>query len=224
MFIGHYSAAFAARAFKPALPLWLLFMAVQLVDFFWAGLVIAGVEKFRIEPGFLEASPLDLYYMPFTHSLLSAVIWAVAAALLYGAMRKGAGHWTAALILGGAVLSHWFADLLVHAPDLPLIVGEPKYGFALWRSLLWSQVAEMGLLVGGFWLYLRNTTPKGMMGKVSPWVFLLVLALLQAISHMGEAQAGAPIQPFAVSALLAYGLIALGAWLVDRTRQDAARR
>jgi hypothetical protein len=218
MFIGHYSAAFAARAFKPALPLGLLFVAVQLVDFFWAGLVIAGVEKFRIVPGFLEASPLDLYYMPFTHSLLGAVIWAAAAALLYGAMRKGAGHWTAALILGGAVLSHWFADLLVHAPDLPLIVGEPKYGFALWRSLLWSQVAEMGLLAGGFWLYLRNTTPKDMAGKVSPWVFLLVLALVQAISHMSEGEAGAPTTPFAVTALISYSVIALGAWLVDRTR------
>jgi hypothetical protein len=219
MFIGHYSAAFAARAFKPALPLGLLFVAVQLVDFFWAGLVIAGVEKFRIVPGFLEASPLDLYYMPFTHSLLGAVIWAVAAALLYGAMRKGASHWAAALILGGAVLSHWFTDLLVHAPDLPLVVGEPKYGFALWRSLLWSQVAEMGLLAGGFWLYLRNTTPKGMVGKVSPWVFLLALGLVQAISQMGEAVAGAPTTPFAVTALISYSVIALGAWAVDRTRR-----
>ncbi len=224
MFIGHYSAAFAARAFKPAVPLWLLFVAVQLVDFIWAGLVIAGVEKFRIVPGFLEASPLDLYYMPYTHSLVGVVIWAVAAALLYGAMRKGEKKWVAALILGGAVLSHWFADLLVHAPDLPLIVGEPKFGFVLWRSLLWSQVAEMGLLLGGFWLYLRNTTPKGFLGRLSPWLFLGFLMAVQAYSHMGEVQAGAPSQPFAITALLAYSLIALAAWLVDRTRQDAVRR
>ncbi len=219
MFIGHYSAAFAARAFKPAVPLWLLFVAVQLVDFIWAGLVLAGVEKVRIIPGFLEASPLDLYYMPYTHSLVGAAIWAVAAALLYGVYRKGGHKWAAGLILGGAVLSHWFADLLVHAPDLPLVVGDPKYGFGLWRSLLWSQIAEMGLLVGGFWLYLRHTSPKGFMGRVSPWLFLVFLMAVQAYSHMGEVEAGASAQPFAISALIAYTVIALGAWLVDLSRQ-----
>lgn len=34
-----------------------------------------------------------------------------------------------------------------------------------------------------------------------------------------EAGAGASAQPFAISALLAYSLIALGAWLVDLSRQ-----
>lgn len=218
MFIGHYSAAFAARAFKPAIPLWLLFVAVQLVDFIWAGLVIAGVEKVRIVPGFLEASPLDLYYMPYTHSLVGALIWAIAAAVLYGIMRKGGGKWAVALILGGAVLSHWFADLLVHAPDLPLVPGDPKFGFALWRSLLWSQIAEMGLLLAGFWLYMQNTMPKGLAGRVSPWVFLAFLMAVQAYSHMGEGKAGASAQSFAVSALVAYSVLAFGAWAVDQTR------
>jgi hypothetical protein len=218
MFIGHYSAAFAARAFKPAVPLWLLFVAVQLVDFIWAGLVLAGVEKVRIIPGFMEASPLDLYYMPYTHSLVGASIWALAAALLYGAIRKGAGKKMAALILGAAVLSHWFTDLLVHAPDLPLLVGEPKFGFALWRSLLWSQVAEIGLLFGGFWLYMRNTRPKGMAGRIAPWVFLLAMIAVQAISHGGKVEANAPVAPFAVSALIAYSVLAVGAWMVDRLR------
>ncbi len=218
MFIGHYSAAFAARAFKPAVPLWLLFVAVQLVDFIWAGLVIAGVEKVRIVPGFMEASPLDLYYMPFTHSLVGAFIWAVAAALLYGAARKGAGHWAASIIVGAAVLSHWFADLLVHAPDLPLVSGDPKFGFGLWRSLLWSQVAEMGLLLGGFWLYMRHTAPKGAVGRIAPWVFLLFLGLVQAYSHMGTAEENGPTTPFAITALVAYSVLVCGAWLMDRTR------
>ncbi len=218
MFIGHYSAAFAARAFKPAVPLWLLFVAVQVVDFIWAALVIAGVEKVRIVPGFMEASPLDLYYMPFTHSLVGAFIWALAAVVLYGAMRKGAGHWVAGLILGTAVLSHWFADLLVHAPDLPLVSGDPKYGFGLWRSLFWSQVLEIGLLFAGFWLYLRNTKPKGAAGRIAPWIFLLTLVAVQAISHSGEVEADASATLFAITALIAYSVIALGAWMMDRTR------
>ena len=219
MFVGHYATAFGARAFKPAVPLWLLFVAVQLVDFAWATLVLLGVEKVRIVPGFLEASPLDLYYMPFTHSLLSSAIWAVAAGLLYGAMRKGAGHWAAGLILGAAVLSHWFADLLVHAPDLPLIAGDPKFGFGLWRSLLWSQVAEIGLLLVGFWLYMRNTRAKGFVGKLAPFAFLFFLIAVQAYSHLSAPPADASAASFAITALIAYVLIAFGAFLTDRTRQ-----
>jgi hypothetical protein len=32
MFIGHYGPSFALKAIRPAIPLWLLFIAVQLVD------------------------------------------------------------------------------------------------------------------------------------------------------------------------------------------------
>jgi ankyrin repeat protein len=32
MFVGHYGPSFAIKALRPAIPLWLLFIAVQLVD------------------------------------------------------------------------------------------------------------------------------------------------------------------------------------------------
>ena len=79
MFIGHYGPSFACKAAKPAIPLWVLFLAVQFVDIVWSILVLLGIEKVRIVPGFTATNPLDLYYMPYTHSLLAAAIWALAA-------------------------------------------------------------------------------------------------------------------------------------------------
>ena len=134
MFIGHYSTAFAARAVKPAIPLWHLFVAVQLVDFAWAVLVMIGVEKVRIIPHFMEASNLDLYYMPYTHSLPGSLAWAIGAGLIYALISGGAQKWRAGLIFGAAVFSHWLLDLIVHTQDLALYFGGPKVGFGLWNS------------------------------------------------------------------------------------------
>ncbi|MGH7497549.1 MAG: hypothetical protein ACREL3_01725 [Gemmatimonadales bacterium] len=36
MFIGHYGVSFAAKRIDPSIPLWVLFVAVQLLDVFWA--------------------------------------------------------------------------------------------------------------------------------------------------------------------------------------------
>ncbi len=79
MFVGHYGASYAIRAARPAIPLWLLFIAVQLIDVVWSVLVLLGVEKVRIVPGITASNPLDLYYMPYTHSLVAALVWAMAA-------------------------------------------------------------------------------------------------------------------------------------------------
>jgi hypothetical protein len=36
MFVGHYSVAFAAKSEKNKIPLWVLFIAVQFLDYIWA--------------------------------------------------------------------------------------------------------------------------------------------------------------------------------------------
>jgi len=60
-----------------------LFVAAQAVDIGWAVLVLLGVEHVRIIPGITAANPLDLYYMPFTHSLAATPVWATAAYAVY---------------------------------------------------------------------------------------------------------------------------------------------
>lgn len=51
MFVGHYSVAFAVKSDRNKIPLWVLFVAVQLLDFLWAPLVLLGIENVRIVPG-----------------------------------------------------------------------------------------------------------------------------------------------------------------------------
>ena len=61
MFLGHYSVAFAARTERNKIPLWVLFVAVQLLDLLWAPFVFLGFERVRIVLGITATSPLDLY-------------------------------------------------------------------------------------------------------------------------------------------------------------------
>src|SRR6266542_4421631 len=113
MFVGHYGVSFTAKKAEPAIPLWVLFIAVQLLDVLWAPFVLLGIEKVRIVPGITASNPLDLYYMPYTHSLVAAIGWSVVGAAAY---RVAAPSVTkrAAAVIGVAVFSHWVLDLLVH--------------------------------------------------------------------------------------------------------------
>jgi hypothetical protein len=83
MFVGHYGPSFAIRSIQPATRLWVLFIAVQLLDVSWSVLVFAGIEKVRIVPGITASNPFDLYYMPFTHSLVAALAWSLVTVILY---------------------------------------------------------------------------------------------------------------------------------------------
>src|SRR5437879_12129922 len=83
MFVGHYGVAFAVKTERNKIPLWGLFVVVQLLDFLWAPFVLLGIEKVRMVPGMTATNPLDLYYMPYTHSHIGALVWSGVAALVY---------------------------------------------------------------------------------------------------------------------------------------------
>ena len=80
MFLGHFAVGLAAKPLAPRVPLPVLLAAPQVMDLAWPIFVGIGVERARIEPGHLEASPLVLEHMPYSHSLATGVGWAVAAA------------------------------------------------------------------------------------------------------------------------------------------------
>ena len=212
MFVGHYSAAFVAKALDSRIPLWVLFLAVQLVDVGWALLVLAGVEKLRVIPGFMAASPLDLYYMPYTHSLLAAFVWAGAGLLLYRSLRRS--DWRAATWVGAAVLSHWFLDLPVHAADLPLWDDAHKVGFGLWDHALASYLLEAGILAAAIWLFVRRAEPAPRLRR-GVLVFGAVLAAVQAFNTFGPAPHSAGrVVGMALAAYLTFAGVA--AWLERR--------
>jgi membrane-bound metal-dependent hydrolase YbcI (DUF457 family) len=210
MFVGHYSASFALKAAKPAIPLWVLFLAVQAVDIGWGTLVLLGVEHANYVPGFTKAFPLDLSYMPFTHSLVSGLIWAAACAAIYFVWRGRDGI-GAAMIVGLAVLSHWFLDLPVHVADLPLYDNSMKQGFGLWNYPVPELALEVGLLLGAVWLYARRV-PQHARGA---WIFGIVMALIQTAQTLGPWMLKSA-HLVAISALVSYVGFAFVAYRIER--------
>ena len=217
MFVGHYGPGFAARAFMPSIPLWVLFLAVQLVDIVWAILVMLGIEKVRIVPGFTGTNPLDLYYMPYTHSLPAALLWALAAAIVYRYIRK-TGGWKAAAILGMAVFSHWVLDYLVHVPDLPLYANQYKMGLGLWNFPVLTLLMEAALLFGGMLMYLKTTQGSGFAGRYGLIIFAIVMLAIQ--SSMLFTPPPPSDKVIAAMALFSYiAFAAVIAWL-EKKRHD----
>jgi hypothetical protein len=218
MFVGHYGPSFVAKALKASIPLWVLFLAVQLVDVFWALLVLAGIEKVRIAPGITATNPLDLYFMPYTHSLAATAGWVVAGALVYRALR-GPGGWSAAWIVGGAVGSHWFLDLLVHRPDLPLYDDTHKVGLGLWNYPAAALALEAGLLFGAMALYYRVTRATGRGGRIGMVLFGIVMVAAQALVFFGPPPTSD--KAIAVTALVSYAVFAGVAVWLERKRVAA---
>lgn len=155
MFVGHYGISFAAKSLDRRIPLWALFIAVQLLDVLWAPLVLLGIEKVRIAPGITASNPLDLYYMPYTHSLVAAILWSVVALGSYRLWQRADRGGRAALLVALAVFSHWVLDFVVHQPDLPLYDNAAKVGLGLWNRPVLAFLLEAGLLFGSMVVYVR---------------------------------------------------------------------
>lgn len=216
MFVGHYGVSFAARKLEPSIPLWVLFLAVQFLDVLWAPLVLAGVEKVRIVPGFTATNPLDLYYMPYTHGLIAAVLWSCIGGIAYQLVARPSRR-RASVIVGLAVFSHWVLDFIVHRPDLPLYDNTAKVGLGLWNAPVLAFLLEVAILFGGMWFCLRGRLARSM----GTLVFGVVMFAFEAYIFFGPPPvSGGAI---AATALFAYAVFAAVIWwLQDRRRPEAA--
>lgn len=210
MFVGHYAAALAGKAIEPKAPLWALAAGCQLVDIGWGAFVIAGIERAHVDRS-LGGFPAVLEYMPYTHSLPAAVLWALGAMLLAKlALRL---PWSASAMIGAVVFSHWPLDLLVHRPDLELWFGGQKVGFALWDQPVLEQAVEMGLFAttGAWWAASRAKLGRAI------WPALLLLTLYTVLQI--AALPGPPADTnlaMGGGALFAYAVATVIAFFVDR--------
>jgi hypothetical protein len=217
MFIGHYGVSFAGKAAHKVLPLWLLFVAVQFLDVVWSVLVMLGIEKMRVTPGISASNSLDLYYMPFTHSLPGAlalsILFGAATAAFFADQRM-----RAFLVAGGAVFSHWLLDLVVHVPDLPLVGDAMKVGFGLWNYPMTSLALELAVLWSGVAAYARQVPAGRGLGDVALYLFAAILSAVELWAAFGPGPASGNEE--AHTALAAYVALAGLAGLVDRLRQS----
>jgi hypothetical protein len=220
MFVGHYSTGFVGKAVEPRVPLWVLLVAAQLVDIVWAGLVLGGIERFRIDLS-LPSNPLDLYDMPYTHSLAGALAWSVLAGALVRVVPRLGGTRRAAVVVGLVVLSHWVLDLIVHRPDLSLWGGGPKVGLGLWNLPLVSYVVEIALVTGAATFYVVHRRLARHAGRAVLGL-LAALVLLQTFASFGPTPAS--VRGLVCSVLAVFIAVPYAAARVERRIARVAAR
>jgi len=212
MLIGHYSASLVAKRLRPEIPLWVLCIAAQLIDIVWGALVLLNFEHVRIVPS-LPSVPLELYYMPYSHSLTGAIGWTI---LILVVCRFAHGWWkNAAVVIAAVVLSHWFLDLIVHRPDLPLYANLYKVGFALWDHPALGVAVESALLLAGLALLCRAAFFSRVQ-RLSLVVGFIALVVLNAAVSFGLMPAPTSVTFVVVGQLLLYALVAAGTWWLER--------
>jgi hypothetical protein len=225
VFIGHYGMALALKRAEPKLSLGTLFIAVQLVDIAWGAAILLGLERVQIHPGWTAATPLQFVYYPITHSLLAAGLWAAAASIAWYTWptKDTSGHGRAAMIVALAVASHWFLDLVVHVPDLPLAGNDSaKFGFGLWNSIPLTFTVELALLGLGLALYLRGGSRNHPVRRGWAVGFAAVLAAAYIATTLGPPPPS--VRAIGISAIaMLLTLAAVGAW-IDRGRSTRATR
>jgi hypothetical protein len=213
MFVGHLGVGLALSSRSRRFRLGPLLGAAMLLDVLLGVFVLAGMEQVIVPTGYAKEHTLEFVF-PYSHGLLSSLLWASLTAALAGAgwLLVGRGP-AAAWIAGAAVFSHFLCDAVEHVRGLPLL-GEdfPHVGLGLWRAMPWALALEVLLLAAGVLLFLRSRQGLSRARRAVLLVVLGLLALMQVVGQLG----GAPPPPasvLAVSWIVQTGvLVGLGLW------------
>jgi hypothetical protein len=213
MFLGHFGVAFATKKAAPKASLGMLVFAAQFADLLWPILLLAGVERVRIVPGLLAASPFDFTSYPVSHSLVAQLGWGALIVLIHFAVKRDG---RTALLVGGLVPTHWVLDFIAHRPDMPIYPGGPRYGLGMWNSIPLTISVEYVLFAAGIAVYLNATRPQDSTGKAALWSFVGLLGVLYPASLFGPPPPN--VQVLAWSAMAIWLTVPWAAW-ADRHRQ-----
>ena len=202
MFIGHFGAGFAGKKFSKSASLGTYFLAAQWIDLIWPILLLLGIERVEIQPSASAVTPLNFSYYPFTHSLIGVLVWGILFGLVHYFIKK---NLKASIILGLLVISHWFLDLIVHIPDLPIFPGEGiKVGLGLWNNFMGTVILEILIFGIGAYLYLSATKSKNKIGTYSFIGLVVFLILIYVVNLLGP-------PPDSIEAI---GIVGNAQWLI----------
>lgn len=213
MFIGHFGVGLAAKKAAPELNLGLHFMACQLLDLIWPALVLFNIEQVSVDPAATVVTPLNFSHYPYSHSLVASLIYSACAGLISWWILKSKKVSVVAFFV---VFSHWILDLVTHRPDLPVFLGEDKFGLGLWNSLWGTFFIETGIFILGIILFLKTAQLKNRKAKIIFWSLIGFLSLIYLGNIFGPKP---PIDtPSAAIAgpALAMWIIVIWAYYADR--------
>jgi hypothetical protein len=151
--INHAATALLIKRRFPEEPIVPLLISVQLMELLWVVLNLFGIERTTTEASVHSVSDIHLAYMPYSHSIVMGLGFAIVAWFIFGVIlhRSRLGL---AVALG--IVSHLVLDLVTHARDIAIAPGfdHIKLGLGLYSAFpLLAFFLELGYGVFCWWVY-----------------------------------------------------------------------
>jgi len=213
MLAGHIGVALAVGSTERRVNVGVFIAAALLLDLVLWLFVLLGIESVSIPPDFETTRQVEFVF-PYSHGLLAAAVWSVAAGAIgswaYSRLQQ---RWRIGSLIAAAAFSHWLLDALVHKPELPLAGGGSlQLGLGLWDAMPIAVGVEAAIVVLGVYLFVAGSSLSR--GR-SVALAVLSLALL-ALTVFGMTIAPPAPSAFAMalsSLLTLVAVTALAVWL-----------
>jgi len=131
--VDHAATALLIKRRFPSVSLTPMLLSVQAMELAWVGLNYLGIERTTTEVAVHSVADVHLAYMPYSHSVGTAVAVAVLAWLI---IEKGFGRAALGRAVSLGIVSHLVLDLATHGHDIVLWPGSstPRLGLGLYEA------------------------------------------------------------------------------------------
>ena len=131
--IDHAATALLVKRRYPSVPIAPILISVQAMELAWVGLNYLNIERTTTAETVRSVADITLAYMPYSHSVGTAVGAALLAWLI---IEKGFGRALLGRAVGLGIVSHLILDLATHGHDIVLWPGlaTPKLGLGLYAA------------------------------------------------------------------------------------------
>ena len=151
--VDHAATALLLKRRFPTVSIVPLLLAVQAMELAWVALNVLGVERTVTGPAVRSVADIQLAYMPYSHSVATAL---GAALVAWVVIEFGCGRAALGRAVGLGIASHLVLDLLTHAHDIALAPGvaAAKLGLGLYdRAPLAAFVVELAYGIACWRIY-----------------------------------------------------------------------
>lgn len=131
--VDHAATALLVKRRYASVPMTFVLLSVQAMELAWVGLNYLGIERTTTGATVRSVADVHLSYMPWSHSVGTAV---GAALLVWLLIEKGLGRAAVGRAVGLGMVSHLILDLATHGHDIVLWPGwsTPRLGLGLYEA------------------------------------------------------------------------------------------
>lgn len=130
--VDHAATALLVKRRFPSVPMVPLLISVQAMELAWVALNYLGLERTTTESSVRSVADIHLAVIPWSHSVATAAVAAIAAWLI---IERVFGRAMLGRAVGLGIISHLLLDLLTHAHDIALWPGSStKLGLGLYAT------------------------------------------------------------------------------------------